>query len=96
MAMAVVDSRAVSRLELAGRFGQIGTRGLEEQVIVVVHQTVGVNDYAEPLDGLLQGLEETFSVGNVAIDVLSLVPAGGDVVDGVFELDADGSWHGAV
>ena len=92
--MAVVESRAVGRLEPAGRVGQVGTRGLEEQVIVVIHQAIGVNDYAEPLDSLLQGFEETFSVGNVAVDVFSLVSPGGDMVHGVFELDADGPCHG--
>ena len=41
----------------------------------------------------VKGLKEAIPVGVVAVDVLSLIPAGGDVVDGVLEFDANRSCH---
>ena len=63
---------------------------------MVAEQAVGMDDEAEPADGFFEGFEETLAIGWVAIDVLPLVSSRGDVVDGVFELDSDGSCHAGI
>ncbi len=55
-----------------------------------------MDDEPEPVDGFFQGFEETLAVGGVAIDGYTLVSPCGDVVDGVFELDTDGSCHAGI
>ena len=63
---------------------------------MVAEQAVGMDDEAEPFGGFFEGFEEPLAIGWVAIDVLTLVSSCGDVVDGVFELDSDGSCHAGI
>jgi hypothetical protein len=65
---------------------KISVRGLGEEVIVVVHQTVGMADPVVALVDVLEGVQEFNAVVVVLEDGLSLVSAGSDVVHsaGVF------------
>ncbi len=49
---------------------------------------------AEAIGSLFEGFKEAIAVGAVALDVTSFVSTSGDVVDGIFEFNADGSCHG--
>ena len=93
-AVAAVESDAVGGLEPAGSVGEVGAGCLEEEVIMVVHQAVAVDDETEAFCSLFEGLKEAFAVGNVAVDVTAFVSTSGDVVDSIFEFDADGSCRG--
>ncbi len=65
-------------------------------MVVVAEQAVGLDDESETGRRLLRGFRGNVAVGWVAIDGFALVPSCGDVVDGVFELDSDGSCHAGI
>jgi len=70
--------------------------GLDEKVVVVAHQAVGVAEPAVPLDDGGEDGEEKFPVISSVIDHPPGVAAGGDVVDGAGEFDAQRAGHGVL
>lgn len=84
----------------AAREGALG--GLEDQVVVVGHQSPCVKDPAEAVDGSRQNPEEDEPVGVIEKDRALLVAAGGDVperawkpgvvVDGPCNAEAPSGW----
>ncbi len=71
----------MDRLRLA--FG-----GFQQQVVVIVHQHVGVNPYPKTIRRFGQQLQEMKPVGVIPIDVLALVAASGDMMRPPDNLDA--------
>ena len=69
---------------------QVGLAGVQHEVVVVVHQAVGQHLRAEALHALGQHGEQGSAVGVVHEDGLAPVAAGGDVVHGAGEFDAEG------
>jgi hypothetical protein len=62
-AVAAVEADALGCLQGAGRVAQARSGRLEQHVVVVRHQTVGVDYHAEPLDGLLERFQEPLPLG---------------------------------
>ncbi len=63
-------------------------------MVVVVHQTVGMANPVTTLDDVLKCLEKELSVLIILIDSKPGVTPGGDMVEGSWEFDAEGSGHG--
>src|SRR5579859_1424106 len=81
-------------VQLAHAFGQVGIRGLDEQMVVVVHQAPGIAQPVELPDHLAEDAQKALPVGVVLEDVLAPVAARGDVIERVGEFDADWTRHG--
>jgi hypothetical protein len=87
--VSAVECLCVAAVELSHRDREVGARRLQQQVVVVVHQAVGVADQAVPLDDVRNELEEAAAVGVVADDRLSIVAARDHVVEASGEGDAE-------
>jgi hypothetical protein len=73
---------------------QVAFARVQHQVIVVAHQAVGQHLGIEAVHGLADDPQLRGAVRIVLVDGLPPVAAGGDVVDGAGELDAQGARHG--
>src|SRR5918996_6212313 len=73
--------------------GEIGTRRLDEQVVVISHQAVGVAKPAVPRDDLFEQREEALIVTARPKNELASVAARRYVVERVFELKPERSGH---
>ena len=72
---------------------EVAVGRIDEQVVVVVHQTVGVaGPVVAPCD-VLEGVQECDAVLVAPVDGLLLIAARGDVVDGAGVFDPKGSCH---
>jgi len=91
--VAAVEALRVGHVEAPHTAAEIGVRGLDDEVIVVVHQTVGVAAPALLLDFAPEQVEKPCPVGVVGEDVLLGVAARGDVGDGARELEAELAGH---
>ena len=92
---AVVEKLRIDAVQLAHAEGEVSVRGLQEQMVMVVHEAVGM---AQPVIAFLDVLkrpEEHFAVLIVLEDGLLLVAARGDVIDGAGIFDAKRTGHGA-
>ena len=88
-----VESLGIAGVELAHSARQVGARRLEQQVIVVGHQAVGVATPSGTLAGLGHEAEETPTVLVVEVYVTSGVAARRHVVESARELDPQRSSH---
>jgi len=65
----------------------------DHQVIVVVHQTVGVAEPVKAVDDLAEGLQEGFAIPIVIEDVFSGVASGRHMVDRTVKFDSERTSH---
>lgn len=72
---------------------QTWRRCLEEEVIVVRHQAVGVADPPESPHGLFECRKEVASIPIAEKDLSPRITPAGDVVDSPIKLDAQWSSH---
>src|SRR5207248_836845 len=73
--------------------GEVGFRGLDEEVKVIRHQDERADAPAETPDGLSEEFEEDFAVVVVVEDGSPLIAAGGDVMECASEVGAKCSCH---
>ncbi len=78
--MPAIEGLGGNPVELAHPFGEIAIGGFDHQMIVVIHQAVGVTEPVKSLGDLGEGIEKQLAVRVVFKDRLSLVAAGGDVI----------------
>ena len=86
---------AVDPAELAHALGEVAARGLDQQVVVIAHQAVGMHDPVEALAYLPEHREEPVPIIVAAVDVLLSITARGEVVERARKLDPQGSCHGS-
>jgi len=91
--MASVEVARVTAVEKLHARREIRIGRLDEQVVVVGHQTEGMNLPTEGLDRAGVPFEPFGAVGVVAHDRPLLVAAADDVVEGAFVLDAKRAGH---
>ena len=88
-----IDALGVDAVELPHARRQIARGGFDEQMVVVIHQAVGVTQPGETRDHLPQGVQEEFAVGRIAKNRLACIAAGGDVVKRTGKLDSQWAGH---
>jgi hypothetical protein len=74
-------------IELAHATGQISLRRLDQQMVVIVHHTVGMAQPPEAIDHVAKYCQKSLPVNLIVNDRLSGIPAARDVIDrpGKFE-----------
>jgi hypothetical protein len=91
--MAAIEALRVDAVQLSHPDREIRVRRFDKQMVVVVHQAVAV---AQPMllaDDFLQGSQQCLPIGVIDEDRGLRVAAGGDVVDGAWEIKAERSGH---
>lgn len=71
-----VEVRGVRAVDVPHDLGQVGVRGLDEEVIVVAHQAVSVEDGPVTLMHLFEVLQEPLPVPLAPVNAFSLVASG--------------------
>jgi hypothetical protein len=93
--MIPIKALRVDPIDVAHALGQIACRGLDYQMIVVRHQTVGITHPLHPTADLLQDLEESLSVTMVQVNIRPAIAKGGNMVQGTWKFYAQWASHRA-
>jgi hypothetical protein len=80
-AVIFVEELRVDTIELPHAEGQIAFRRLDEKVVMVGHEGIGVTDPIIPFVDMLKGIQKNFPVMIIFKDRFLLIPAGSDMVD---------------
>jgi hypothetical protein len=93
--MPTVVRLRVAAIELAHAEREIGLRRFNEQMIVVIHQTVGVAKPPVPIDDVGQQRQPLRPITVIVHDVLPGIAPTRDVVDGSGEFETKRTRHDA-
>jgi hypothetical protein len=91
--MTAVEGLRIAPIKLAHALRQIAIGSLDQQVVVIAHETVGMAEPVKAADHGLQGHQEGGAIGVIPINGLASVAAGGDVVDRARVFDPKGPCH---
>ena len=91
--MAMIEPRCVSALDPADGSTEVCPGGLDQQVVVVGHQAVAMDEQSKSFGRLTNGIQMSYPVTVVAVCGPSGVAASRDVVTRIFKLDANTSGH---
>ena len=91
--MTSVEGLGIDPIEPAHAAHQVRLRGFQQQVIVVVHQAEGIEHPALLGDFPGEQVDEGEAVCIVEKDGLAAIAAGGDVIDGAGEFQAERAGH---
>src|SRR2546425_8503175 len=92
--MAAIEALGVDPVELPHPGGEIPLRGLQQQMVMVAHQTVGMAPPVIAYHSLFQDGEKRLPILLVEVDSLAGIAAGGDVVEGAGIGEAQRTSHG--
>lgn len=73
--MPIIKELGINAIQLSHANGQIAVRGLDEEVVMVGHEAVGMADPVISFAGVLEGIEEVLAVLIVLEDGFLLVAA---------------------
>src|SRR3989338_8916952 len=91
--VAPVVELGIDTVQLAHSFGEVSLWCFDYQVVVVVHQTVGVAEPVKAVNDLAEGVQEGFAISIVIEDVFSGVTSGGRMVDCTVKFDSERAGH---
>ena len=79
--VSAIESLRVDPIELSHPVRQVPVNGLDKQMIMVIHQAVGMTEPIESRHHLLKDGEKLFPVFLLCIDRFSGISPGGHVID---------------
>ena len=91
--MPFVKELRIDTVQLPHAEGKVSVRRFNQQMIVVVHETVGVADPIVAFIDVLKGVQEVNTILVVFEDGLFLIAAGGDVINSAGIFYAKGTGH---
>ncbi len=89
-----IEELGIDAVQLPHADGEIPVGGLNQQMIMVGHEAVGVANPVVSLIDVLEGIEKIDSILIVLENGFLFIPAGGHVVDGAGIFDAKWPCHG--
>ena len=92
--MFVAEVEGVAAAEPLHEAGQIGAAGLDQEMVMIGHQHVGVKQHVVGGEVVAKLAQEAAAVVVAEEDLRSAVATRHDVVHGAGELEAWRSWHG--
>ena len=91
----VVEELGVHTVQLPHAEGEVPVGGLDEEMVVIVHEAIGMADPVVAFVDMLERPEKVLTVLIVLEDGLLLVAAGGHMVDSAGVFDAKRAGHRA-
>jgi hypothetical protein len=91
--MAFIEKLSINAVQLPHAYREIAVGGLNEQMVMVGHEAVGVAYPIVSLVDVLKGIEEIDTVLVILKNGFFLIPARGHVVDGAWIFDAKRACH---
>jgi hypothetical protein len=92
--VAPIVDLSVHTIELAHSFRKIRLRCFNHQVVVIVHQTVGVAKPVKAVDDLAEALQEGFAIPLILEDICSGVAPRGHMVNRTVKFHPERTSHG--
>jgi hypothetical protein len=92
--MAFVEELGIDAVQLPHTNGKIAIRSLDEKMVVVGHEAVGVTDPVISFVDVLESVEEIQAILFVLEDGFLLVAPGGDMIDSTRIFYAQRTGHG--
>src|SRR3989338_1486006 len=92
-AMTPIVSVGIGALKPAHGVTKIAPSGLDNEVVVIWHETIHMQDSTECREHFFEGLEKKFPILIVLEDFFSFIAPGSDVVASPFVFNADRSCH---
>jgi hypothetical protein len=92
-AMAPVEALGVVRLDIEHHSRKADRTALQDQVHVIVHQAIGVDEETEARPANGKPFEESLPIDVVAKDRTPLVAASDDMIDGTLKVQPERAWH---
>lgn len=83
----------IDAIELPHPVGEIGFRCFEDQVIVVVHQTIGMAEPVKTVSNLPQALQEGLTISIILEDIVPGIPPGRHMIDRSVKLQPKRARH---
>ena len=93
--MTLIKKLCIDPVQLPHAQGEIAVRRLDQEVIVVVHQAVGMAEPIIPLLDMLEHVQEVDAVLVVFENGLLFIAARGDVIDSAGVFYPEGTGHAA-
>jgi hypothetical protein len=87
-AMALVKGLGINTVKLPHSLRQVSIGCFNDQVIVIVHQAIGMAKPVKPLRDPRQSVQKQFSIAVVLEDRFPIVTAGSDVIKRAVVLDS--------
>jgi hypothetical protein len=94
-AVAFVEELRVDAVQLPHAEGKVAVRGLDEKMVMVGHEAVGVAEPIIAFVNMLEGVQEVQAVSVILEDWLLLIAAGRHVIDCAGVFDAKRTGHEA-
>ncbi len=83
-----VKALGINTIEMPHASTEIPLKCLNQQVIMIVHETVGVAEPVEPFNHLRKNAQEELPVTSLLINVHSSVAPGGNVINSPGKLNS--------
>jgi hypothetical protein len=91
--MPLIESLRVDTVQLAHAYRKIPIRCINEQMVMILHQAVGVAEPIVPKANIRKGIQEDLSILIVSKNCLSFVSSARDVIDSTRELYTQRTCH---
>ena len=88
-AVPLVHELGIDAVQLPHTNRKITIRGLNEEMVMVCHEAVGMADPVVPLVDMLEGIQEVYAIIVSLEDGLLLISARRDVIDSTDKFDAE-------
>ena len=88
-AVPLVHELSIDAVQLPHTNRKITIRGLNEEMVMVCHEAVGMADPVVPLVDMLEGIQEVYAIIVSLEDGLLLISARRDVIDSTDKFDAE-------
>jgi hypothetical protein len=93
-AMPLIESLRIDTVQLPHAYRKISVGCINEQMVMIVHQAIGVAEPIVPKGNIRKGIQEHFSVLIVSENCLSFVSSARDVIDSTWKLYTQRTCHG--
>ena len=86
----------IDTIEMLHQSRQIRAAGVNHEVVVIVHETVGQHDRIEPVHRLSNDCQKRSAIFVVLEDGFAPIAARGDVIDRTGKFNSEGACHGCI
>jgi phosphopantetheine adenylyltransferase len=91
--MVSVKKLGIDTVDLSHAEGEIGIRCLDQQMVVVVHETVGMAEQVVLPDSRTKDGKELLPISIIHIDLSPRITAGGDMIDSTRVFNSERTCH---
>jgi hypothetical protein len=93
-AMPLIESLRIDTVQLPHAYRKIPVGCINEQMVMIVHQAIGVAEPIVPKGNIRKGIQENLSVLIVSENCLSFVSSACDVIDSTWKFYTQRTCHG--